>query len=166
MKNGIYILLILFIISCSKEDNINNELILNNKLEITYRGYYEEYFELPYQQEVYADIEIKNIREQTSSIEELNLLQIIAKSRDTDKYISFKVLENSVGDDVLYNDKFRFISSGGASYSPSKLYFQVLTNNDKEFVANFSGELKHWYEGEQKYVYLDIKNGSIVITTY
>lgn len=161
-KITLNIILVLFFISCSSDDFIEHEETLeNNKLEIRYRGYYQVFFDEPYVRDTYTNIVVTSITEQISSIETIDLYKINAFSdNDNQDYISFKVLKNSIGNNILYNDQFTF-RSYGATYLPSNLNFNVLANNDEEFTANFSGELEHWYDGEQRYVYLDISSASI-----
>lgn len=164
MKRIIFSLLILFFISCTEDKSIPNKPFSpDNKLVIRYQGYYERYFELPDKVEAYNDITVDQITEQVSPTEEIDLLQIVARSTDTDKYISFTVLANDNGNNILYNNEFAFRTSGGATYFPLNLYFEVLTNNGTEFVAKFSGELKHYNQYEDVYIYLDIRSASVEI---
>jgi len=164
MKSIVFSFLILFFISCTEDKSIPNKpFSSDNKLVIRYQGYYERYFELPDKVEAYNDITINQIVEQVSPTEDIDLLQIVARSTDSDKYISFTVLSNSVGNDMLYNNEFAFRTSGGATYFPSNLNFEVLTNNSTEFAAEFSGELKHYNQYEDVYIYLDIRSASVEI---
>ncbi len=162
--NKKFIYIVLFFISCSSDDSTEREETLeNNNLEIRYKGYYQVFFDQPYQRDTYTNLAITSITEQISSTETVDLYKISAYSdNDNQDYISFKVLKNSVGNNVLYNDQFTF-RSYGATYLPSNLNFNVLVNNEEEFSASFSGELEHWYDGEQRYVYLDISSASITL---
>jgi hypothetical protein len=164
MKQFYYFFLFLFFISCSNDDPEEQQVITeSNNLNITYRGYYQVFFDEPYQRETYNNITVTPITEQVSPTETINLLKIIAySSNNTENRISFKVLTNTIGNDVLFDDDFSF-RSYGATYFPSNLNFDVLINSDTKFKANFSGELEHWYEGELRYVYLDIRSASISI---
>ena len=162
MKKFCYIFFILFFISCSSDDSPEQEPIVeSDNLEITYRGFYQVFFGEPYQHEIYNNIAVTPITEQISPTETIDLLKINAySSGNTEDYITFKVLTNTIGTNVLYNDDFSF-RSYGATYFPSDFNFNVLVNNDTEFSADFSGELEHWYEGEQRYVHLNISSASI-----
>lgn len=164
MKQFAFLFIIFSFISCSNDDSGEEQSTTESDiLEITYKGYYQVYFEEPYQTETYSNITVTPIIEQVSSTETINLLKIKAISDgDTKDYISFKVLTNTIGDNALYNDAFSF-RSYGASYFPSNFNFEVLVNNDTEFKANFSGELEHWYQGALRYVHLDITSASISI---
>lgn len=164
-KRFYFLFFALFFISCSNNDSVEQEPIIeNDNLEITYKGFYQVFFGEPYQNEIYNNITVTPITEQVSLTETIDLLRVNAYSSGaTEDFISFKVLKNNIGSNVLYNDNFQF-RSYGATYFPSNLNFEVLINNDTEFSANFSGELEHWYEGELRYVYLDISSASISVS--
>ncbi len=166
MKKIILLIGLLFFISCSNTDSNGIEPIApSNKLVTSYKGYYEVNFNLPTATSTFDNIRVTPIVEQISPTEELNLLQIFANTNDdNNNYITFKVLAEGTGNNILYDDSFVF-KSHGATYHPTNLDFVVHTNNESEFSAQFSGELDHWYEGEQRYVYLNIYSGSIV-TSY
>ena len=162
MRYFYYLFFILIFISCINDDEIEQESTVENDiLEIRYKGYYQVFFGEPYQDDTYSNITVTIVTEEVSSTETIELLKVNAYSNgSTEDYISFKVLPNVIGNEVLYNDNFSF-RSFGATYFPSDLNFNVLVNNNEEFNANFSGELEHWYEGEQRYVHLDISSASI-----
>jgi hypothetical protein len=164
MKKFCYLFFILLFVSCSGDDTVKPEPIVElDNLKIGYKGYYQVFFDEPYVNEVYNDITVTPITEQTSPTETIDLLKVNAYSDGaTQDYISFYIVKNTIGNNVLYNNRFTF-RSFGATYLPSNLHFEVLVNNDTEFNANFSGELEHWYEGEMRYVYLDISSASISI---
>ncbi|AUC82915.1 hypothetical protein [Lacinutrix sp. Bg11-31] len=165
MRLFYYFFLILFFVSCSSNDSVvqKQSTTEGNNLKITYRGYYQVYFDEPYQSNTYKNITITPITEQISSTETINLLKVNAYSgNSTEDYISFKVLTNTIGNNVLFNNEFLF-QSHGAAYFPSNFNLEVLKNNDIEFKANFSGELEHWYQGELRHVYLDVTSASIYI---
>ena len=160
-------LVLLLFISCSSSDDepiVKEQNIETDNLTIRYKGYYQEFFGEPYQNDIYTNISITPIEEQISPTETISLLKMNAySSGDTEDIFIFRVFPNSIGMNALYPDKFSF-RSHGATYHPSNLNFEVLTNNDSEFSAKFSGKLKHWYDGEKRYVYLDISSASIFIS--
>lgn len=165
MKTGLFCLILLFFTCSSSDDSTDKDTIVeSDNINITYRGFYQVFFEEPYQQDIYTNITVTPIVDEISPTETINLLEINAySSNETRDIIRFRVLTNSIGNNALYDHAFSF-RSHGATYYSSNLNFEVLTNNDLEFSANFSGELDHWYEGEQRYVYLDISSGFISIS--
>ncbi len=167
MKRSIFCLILIFLISCSNNELTEQETNVEaNNLEISYSGYYQVVFGEPYQNDIYDNITISPITFQTSPTATIDLLKIHAsstsKGNKSDNFISFNVLANTIGNDALYDNHLSF-KSHGATYYTSKLYFKVLTNNEIGFSAAFSGKLKHWYEGENRYVYLDISKASVSI---
>ena len=103
MKQFAFLFIIFPFISCSNDDSREEQSTTESDiLEITYKGYYHVYFEEPYQTETYSNITVTPITEQVSSTETINLLKIKALSDgDTEDYISFKVLTNTIGDNAL-----------------------------------------------------------------
>jgi hypothetical protein len=150
--------------SCTGNDSLEEEPFAPiNELTVKYKGYYEEFFELPIANSTFNNIKVTHIVEQVSATEHVDLLQIFANANnDNDNYIAFRVLKDQTGTNVLYNNSFSF-KSHGAIYYQSNLKFEVLKNNGTEFSAQFSGELDHWYNGEKRYIYLNIFSGSIVL---
>ena len=167
MNKHILGLVLLFLISCSRNDDepINNQQnIETDNLTIRYKGYYQEFFGESYQNDIYTNITVTPIEEQISPTETLSLLKISAfSSGKTEDIIIFYIYPNTTGKEALYNNSFSF-RSHGATYHPSILNFEVLTNNDSEFSAEFFGKLEHWYEGELRYVYLNISYATIFIS--
>ncbi|MBV1887905.1 MAG: hypothetical protein KUG51_01305 [Urechidicola sp.] len=163
MNKIIFLFGVLLIMSCSSNDSTVDETIEPiNELVTSYKGYYEEYFDLPRVTSTFDNIRVTPIVEQISTTESVNLLQIFANANnDNDNYVTFKVFADGTGTNLLYNESFIF-KSHGATYHQSNLNFEVLTNNGIEFSAQFSGELDHWYDGEQRYVYLTVYSGSII----
>jgi hypothetical protein len=160
MKIIIYSLLILFFASCSKDDSIDidNE---SNKLEISY---YEEITKEYHKDKTFTIFKVSPIVEQISTNEEINLLHITASTTNDDSIIIFIVYANKVGNNVLYNNVFTFRTSRGTPYNSVIMDFQVLANNDTEFIANFTGTLKHYNQWVPELIYINISSGSISLT--
>ena len=158
MKIIIYSLLIIFFTSCLKGEFVDNE---PNKLEITY---YEEITEEQHTGKIFTIIDVRPFVKQVSLTEELNLLQITAKTTHDDSFILFEVFANKVGNNALYNNVFDFRTAYGTPYNAAIIDLQVLTNNDTEFVANFSGTLKHYNQWVPEYIYINVSSGSIAFT--
>jgi len=153
IKITVFSLLLFFGYSCKKD---NEEVIIENKLEISFKGYYEEINGFPYVDDVYTNIQFSRYTEDISPDETVEILQIIAKSSDTDKFVRFEVYPDSLGEHVIYNEIFVFKSTGGASYYPHELYFNVTKNDEIGFIAEFNGKLKHYNQYDDYYIYMNI----------
>jgi len=127
IKQFAFLFILFSFISCANDDSREEQSTTeSNILKITYKDYYQVYFEELYQTETYSYITVTPITEQVSLIETINLLKIKAISDgDPEDYISFKELTNTIGDNALYKDVFSF-RSYGATYSPSNFNFGVL----------------------------------------
>jgi len=72
MKQLAFLFIIFPFISCSNDDSGEEHSTTESDiLEITYNGYYQGYFEEPYQTEAYSNITVTPITEQVSSTETL-----------------------------------------------------------------------------------------------
>lgn len=155
MEKIVYCLIIIFIVSCSKGEVIDVE---QNKLEISY---YEEITGEQHTGKTYTIIEVSPFVKQVSSTEELNLLQITAKTNHDDSIVLFEVYANRIGSNVLYNNVFDFRTAYGTPYNAAIMELEVIANNDIEFIANFSGTVKHYNQWVPELIFITIQSGSI-----
>lgn len=151
----IFGLVVIFIASCSKGEVIDIE---QNKLEITY---YEEITGEQHTGKTYTIIEVMPFVKQVSETEELNLLQFTAKTNHDDSIVLFEVYANRTGNNALYNNVFDFRTAYGTPYNAAIMELEVLANNNTEFIANFSGTVKHYNQWVPELIFINIQSGSI-----
>lgn len=163
MKNFfIYFLIISSLSACWKYEYDNEIALPENRVKINYKGRYEEVNGLSFQDEVYSNISVSQIVEQVNNNEEIELIQYLAKAGDTDNYILFKVYPDSTGPNALYNEYFSFRSQGATYYHCEYFHFDVLRNTENEFIAEFSGKLKHYNQYENYYFYMECRSGEVI----
>lgn len=163
-KLGLSILMVALLISCTvnqweedKEEVSDDEIII----------VHDEHFR-GIERVVFKDVEVTTIIEQISATEEVEVLLINAFSgSETNQHLIFKVFPNSLGNNVLFNNFFVYKFDRGLTViytNPNdSVSLNVLTNNDSQFTATFSGELEHWNNGTQQLQLLDISSGTISI---
>lgn len=163
MKNTLLLLFIVFFISCTSnqvsEDNINQ-----NEIRVLHSG-----DRLGPQTVIFNEVEVTTIMEQNSANQEVEVLNITAFSGSgTNQYINFKVYPNSVGEDVLFEDFFCYkfdrnnLTVTYLNFNES-ISLNVLTNNESEFTATFSGKLRHFEQVLQSFIILNLNGGTISI---
>ncbi len=161
MKKIIAHFFVLFIvISCSEDSSIE---INKNSLEIAYHGYYEELIGKPIRNLTLNNIKVHHEIKSISDFEDINVLRIEVTSIQDESCFIIEVMADSLGDNVLFNNKFDFRTPEGTPYAYADLDFIALVNNEKEFMADFSGVLKHYNQLACEFIYLDIRSGSISI---
>ena len=155
-------LILLILTSCSSNDDINNVLpdeSLENIVKFSYTS------DGP-QGSGIEKLDVFKVDErivQLSPSEEIEILYIRVSSEKTEDYISLHILSNSIGRDVLYDNKFYFKVKGTGFIPLNAIDLEVIVNNSNEFYAKFSGTLKHWSNNNQVYRILNITNGLIKI---
>ncbi len=158
MRKILFCFIFLFVLSCSKDESLN----INNSSNLLEMAYYEEITNEYHSGKTFTIINIRPFEKVVSSTEELNLLQITARTNHDDSIVLFEVYANKTGNDVLYNNVFDFRTARGTPYNSERIELQVLANDDKEFIANFTGRVKHYNQWVPEYIYIDISYGSIV----
>lgn len=158
MKKYICCILLAIVISCSEDQSIDGNTS-SNIIEI---DYYEWYWGKEFSVK-FNIINISPLVRQISLTEEINLLQISASSTEDESKVLFEVFADSIGDNVLYNNTFDYRTGVGygCPYNAVYIDMHVMANDDKEFVASFTGRLKHYNQWVPEYIYMDITYGSI-----
>ena len=166
MKNKIIYKLAFFVLilfSCSGDDSEDKKTTNLNGIDITYLSYWESVGDGRSTSNVFDEITIRERIENISENEQVNVLEITARSSTLSDYIVFSVIKDKIGPETLFNNHFNFIVRWPTYNARSSFQFNVTTNNENELIANFQGELEHWNNNTNIMQVIDVSLGLISI---
>lgn len=166
MKSKIICKLIFFaiiLVSCSEDDSQDKRVNDFNGVDITYLSYWESVGDGRSTSNVFDNITTTERIENISENEQVNVLEVTARSSILSDYIVFSVIKDKTGPEALFNNHFNFIVRWPTYNARRSFRFNASVNNENELIASFQGELEHWNNNTGIMQIVDVSQGMISI---